>query len=308
MVVRTIFVTRHAFRVSYTLNTATGVYHTNSPSPTNIPSDPPLAAYGVQQSYELAIALTKLDPPIEYVYSSPFYRCLQTVEPAIKELGRGIKVRVDTGIGEWYGVANFDHPSPAPPAFLKSLFPSSFDDTYQASIVPPQSGETIAQLHGRVAKALTRIIAYADAESGTKDTSILICTHAATLIAVGRTLTGRMPDDANDDDFKAPTAGITKFVRRQDPEVNNIKPCGHAAAMSIEPVDWRGGAGVAGGWTCVLNGNCDHLAGGAERSWHFSGEETFGNLKTAPKILTAEAGKSLSLSGQTYQKAGKSRI
>ncbi|KAL8773294.1 MAG: hypothetical protein Q9209_001688 [Squamulea sp. 1 TL-2023] len=226
----------------------------------------------------------------------------------MKKLGPGIKVRADTGIGEWYGVASFDHPSPAPPAFLKSLFPSSFDDTNQASIVPPRSGETIAQLHNRVAKALSHIIACVDAESGTKDTSMLICTHAATLIAIGRTLTGRMSDDINEDDFKAPTAGITKFVRRQDPEVGNSKPCGPAAVQNGEPVDWRGGAGVAGGWTCVLNGNCDHLAGGAERSWHFSGEETFGDLEIAPKILIAEAGQPLPLSGQTYQKAGNSRI
>ncbi|KAL8915246.1 MAG: hypothetical protein Q9171_000365 [Xanthocarpia ochracea] len=308
MVVTTIYVTRHAFRVSYTLNTATGEYYTNSPSPTNIPSDPPLAAYGVQQSHELAAALAKLEPPIEYIYSSPFYRCLQTVEPAFRNLGPGIKVRAENGIGEWYGVANFNHPSPAPPAFLKSLFPSTFDDAYQASIIPPQSGETIAQLHDRVAVALTHIIASVNAECGIKDTSVLICTHAATLIAVGRTLTGDMPDDPNEDDFKAPTAGITKFVRRQDQEIDVSIRSGHNTAKSIGSVDWKDGKGVSGGWTCVLNGSCDHLAGGAERSWHFSGEEKFGTVETAQKILTASAEKPLSLSGQDYRKARESKI
>ncbi|KAL8652074.1 MAG: hypothetical protein Q9226_004424, partial [Calogaya cf. arnoldii] len=266
MVVTTIYVIRHAFRVAFTLNSATGEYHTNSPSPTNIPSDPPLAAYGVQQSHELAIALPKLDPPVDYLYSSPYYRCLQTLEPAVEKLRLGIKVRADNGIGEWYGLASFDHPSPATPAILKSLFPSSFDDSYQASLVPPRSGETIAQLHDRVAIALAHIIASVDAESKNKDTSILICTHAATLIAVGRTLTGNMPDDPNTDDFIAPTAGITKFVRKQNSNTNINKPSDNEDAKIADSIDWRNGKGIAGGWTCVLNGNCDHLTGGAERS------------------------------------------
>ncbi|KAL8995196.1 MAG: hypothetical protein Q9169_005029 [Polycauliona sp. 2 TL-2023] len=308
MVVTTIYVTRHAFRVSYTLNTKTGEYHTNSPSPTNIPSDPPLAAYGVQQSHELATALAKLDPPIEYVYSSPFYRCLQTLQPAVEKLRPGIKVRAENGIGEWYGVASFNHPSPATPAFLKPLFPSVLDETYQAHIVPPPSGETIAQLHDRVADALAHIISAVDAETATKDTAILICTHAATLIAVGRTLTGDMPDDPNVDDFIAPTAGITKFNRKKGRTVDVGHPSGSKTADGMRSIDWRDGKGIAGGWTCVLNGNCDHLVGGAERSWHFSGEETFGELEADPRIVSPEAGRLLSLSEQTYQKARKSRI
>ncbi|KAL8689842.1 MAG: hypothetical protein Q9218_004574 [Villophora microphyllina] len=263
MVVRTIYVTRHAFRVSYTLNAATGEYHTNSPSPTGIPSDPPLASYGVQQSHELAETLARLDPAIDYVYSSPFYRCLQTVQPAIEKLGDGIKFRVDNGIGEWYGVAHFDHPSPAPPAVLKTLFPSFIDESYKPSIIPPRSGETIQQLHDRVAHALDDIIASVDAETGSRDVAILICTHAATLIAIGRALTGNMPSDPNDDDFVAPTAGITKLTRKQ------VSPEG----QSIEPLEWKDGKGVAGGWICLLNGNCDHLAGGAERSWGFKDAE-----------------------------------
>ncbi|KAI4097239.1 MAG: hypothetical protein LQ339_006804 [Xanthoria mediterranea] len=308
MVVTTIYVTRHAFRVSYTLNTATGEYHTNSPSPTNIPSDPPLAAYGVQQSHELALELAKLDPPVDYLYSSPFYRCLQTLEPAVQNLGPGIRVRADNGIGEWYGIASFHHPSPATPAFLKSLFPSSFDDTYQPSLIPPPAGETVAQLHDRVAVALAHIIGSVDAENTARETSILLCTHAATLIAIGRTLTGNMPDDPNVDDFLAPTAGITKFLRKQDSKLDVSKPSGHGTAKSIGIVDWRNGQGVAAGWTCVLNGNCDHLTGGAERSWRFSGEETLDDLASGQKLVSAEAGKILSLSGQVYRLARKSRI
>ncbi|KAL8642523.1 MAG: hypothetical protein Q9228_000787 [Teloschistes exilis] len=267
------------FRASYTLNSVTGEYHTNSPSPTGIPSDPPLASYGVQQSHELAEALTRLDPGIDHVYSSPFYRCLQTVQPAIERLGSGVKARLDNGIGEWYGAAHFDHPSPAPPAVLSSLFPSCIDETYEPSIIPPRSGETIEQLHDRVAQALTHIIARADAENPSSDDSILLCTHAATLIAISRALTGDMPSDPNEDDFLAPTAGLTRFIRKQISTEGQEKG---------PPLEWKGGKGVAGGWTCVLNGNCNHLAGGAERSWHFSGEEAFGEMQsTATTSLKA---------------------
>ncbi|KAL8866475.1 MAG: hypothetical protein Q9174_006282, partial [Haloplaca sp. 1 TL-2023] len=253
------------FRVSYTLDAATGTYHTNSPSPTGIPSDPPLASYGVQQSHELAEALAKLDPAIDYVYSSPFYRCLQTVEPAIEKLRKGIRVRAENGIGEWYGLANFNHPSPAPPTFLKTLFPSTFGETYKPLIIPPRAGETIAQLHDRVASALDKIIAAVDEESGEKDVAVLICTHAATLIAIGRVLTGCMPEDPNVDDFPAPTAGITKFVRQYN-TVSSHGNDGEGSESEKASVDWKERKGTSGVWSCVMNANCDHLAGGSERA------------------------------------------
>lgn len=63
MVIKTIYVTRHAFRGNYTVNTSTGEYHTNSPSPTNIPNDPPLAALGIPADIYL------IDEPSAYLDS-----------------------------------------------------------------------------------------------------------------------------------------------------------------------------------------------------------------------------------------------
>lgn len=37
--------------------------------------------------------------------------------------------------------------------------------------------------------------------------------------------------------------------------------------MGVPLADWKGGKGVAGGWDCVINGNCNHLDGGEERGW-----------------------------------------
>ena len=111
---------------------------------------------------------------------------------------------------EWYGLARFTHPAPASPALLQTLF-RSYDSKYKPSIIPSSSGEDIPTLHDRCAYALSYIISNADAEDAAssqrhqKETSILICTHAASMIAIGRVLTGHMPDNAYVQDFKTYT-------------------------------------------------------------------------------------------------------
>ncbi len=39
------------------------------------------------------------------------------------------------------------------------------------------------------------------------------------------------------------------------------------AGMDVPKGDWRAGKGVAGGWHCVINSDCEHLEGGEERGW-----------------------------------------
>lgn len=182
---------------------------------------------------------------------------------------------------EWYGLARFTHPSPAIPSFLHTLFPM-YDVHYEPSIIPSSSGESLTQLHDRCAFALQFIISHADAEDAARvgkegsvggdsfgeKSAILLCTHAASFIAIGRSLTGRMPADFCEDDFNTYTCGISKFQRRQIiiPEngegVEQVK-----AGAEIPRLDWREGKGVAGGWDCVTNSDCSHLDGGEERNW-----------------------------------------
>ena len=86
--------------MNWTIDPSTGKYYANIPSPTGIDSDPPLASYGVKQAHQLATALTSLsDPPISRIYSSPFYRCLETLQPTVERLGKGVEVRGDNGLG-----------------------------------------------------------------------------------------------------------------------------------------------------------------------------------------------------------------
>lgn len=172
-------------------------------------------------------------------------------------------VRGDTGVGEWYGTARFDHPSPATPDVLNGLFPL-YDTEYKSSIVPSVNGETIDELHDRTAYALHRIIEQSD-KDGVK--AILICSHAATILAIGRALTGRMPEDIGEQDFKPFTCGLSKFVRKTDSPAGGEVDLWEGPGAQIPHVPWRNGNGVSGGWKCELNGDCSFLSGGEERGW-----------------------------------------
>lgn len=192
---------------------------------------------------------------------------------------------------EWFGPTSFfTHPSPAQPSTLHSLFPAilpSDPAKHNPHLIPSPRGETIAQLHDRVATALAGIIADVEreiaaleAQSPGERTSkaLLICSHAAPLIAMGRALTGAMPADSSTEDFFVFTAGLSTFRRRGVVTPGAEAEVSAASASALAPgtkilraetrvPDWRGGKGVAGGWDCVKNGDCGFLSTGAERGW-----------------------------------------
>lgn len=144
---------------------------------------------------------------------------------------------------EFFGRAHFEHPTPPTLTHLAPHF-QNLDPDYVSLHVPGSNGESIVELHHRVRKALEHIITTLDNEPEQPKT-VLLCTHAATMIAAGRVLTGRMPDNPDDDDFQCYTAGLSKFVRR-----------------STDP-----NKGVPGNWKCELNSETSYLSGGAERGW-----------------------------------------
>ncbi|RAK78393.1 phosphoglycerate mutase family protein [Aspergillus fijiensis CBS 313.89] len=356
----TIYLTRHGHRLNWTIDYKTGTYHAQFPTPTGNPADPTLTSHGVRQSHELAAHLTSdsVHPKPFRVYCSPFYRCLQTIQPsveALKELHQrtcskactsttattdstiephaDFDVRIENGLGEWFGHTTFfEHPQPAPHSILATHFPTLLPLPPATSpppsvrdrggnppttphVIPSPTGETIAQLHDRVATALAGILADVDAEIAALEAAqpaheprtskaILICSHAAPLIAMGRALTGHMPADPNTDDFAVFTAGLSTFRRRrresgdrrdaspgQQAEIPSLARGTKVLRAGTTVPDWRGGKGVAGGWDCVRNGDCEFLSQGAERGWHFDGEEGFDTGPMAPE----EAGPTSSL-------------
>lgn len=160
---------------------------------------------------------------------------------------------------------------------------------YVARVTPSVNGESIIQLHHRVAATLAAIIADVDAEiaayeaeTGDKSSkAILICSHAAPLIAMGRVLTGAMPSDPNMEDFHVFTAGLSTFVRRrprdQQPSFSGRSDNKRLDLLApgtkvnsdhfVAVPDWMDGKGIGGGWDCVKNGDCSFLSAGAERGW-----------------------------------------
>lgn len=138
-------------------------------------------------------------------------------------------------------------------------------------MIPPRCGETLTQLHDRVAATLASIIAQADAEIAAAEAghaadpprtskAILICSHAAPLIAMGRALTGRMPTEFGEIDFNVFTAGLSTFTRREPVSE------GDQVVLGAVP-DWKSGKGIGGGWECVKNSDTSFLSGGAESGW-----------------------------------------
>ncbi|KAJ9371491.1 hypothetical protein DTO282E5_3894 [Paecilomyces variotii] len=288
-----IYLTRHGHRLNWTIDLKTGTYHAQFPTPTGNPADPTLTSHGVQQSRELAAHLA-----LKEYYKN------QGGENDVD-----LDVRIENGLGEWFGASTFfDHPSPASPLALRSHFPTIMhpnpDEHYTASVIPSGKGETITQLHDRVATTLAAIISDLDNEINTLEANqppearsskaILICSHAAPLIAMGRALTGNMPEDPNEEDFNVFTSCLSTFVRRQQSpsdisqqdssmqQNERLAPGTKITRPEVKVPDWRGGQGVGGGWDCVSNGDCSFLSNGAERGWHFNGDESFDTGPMAP--------------------------
>jgi transcription factor C subunit 7 len=216
------------FRSGWTVDPVTGVYSASIRSPTGIPADPALTSHGVDQSKELALHLMKLDPPVECVYSSPYYRCLQTITPFVdlrtassSSLGAqddndtATSIRPEGGLCEWFGSAPFEHPRPASPDVLKAMFPA-YDQDYVSAVTPSKNGETLEQLYARVARGLEAIISRCESEG---KRSVVLCTHAAVVIVIGRILTGQIPTNPEVQDFHAFTCGLSAYSRISAPQM-----------------------------------------------------------------------------------------
>ena len=217
------------FRTAWTVDNK-GNYRSHIPSPTGIAADPPLTSHGIAQAEELAAHLATLTPAVEAVYSSPYYRCLQTIDPFVRlqsaaastgtlapRAADTVRIRGEHGVCEWFGAAPFEHPQPADAAELRGLF-AAYDADFVSPVKPRVHGETYAQLVARVRAAMQALIRRCDDEGRR---SVVICSHAAVIIVLGRVLTGQHPDEMDTEDFKAFTCGLSVYARGGGAEGNN---------------------------------------------------------------------------------------
>lgn len=234
MPVGTIYVARHGFRLSW----ETTIWN----APTNTPRDPPLSSHGVDQAKELASWFASLEEGErpDAIYSSPLYRCLQTAQPLSDKLE--LPINVEHGLSEFYlPVKRGLHPRSLPAESLRHWFPT-IDPSHTSLLYPPQEGETIDQIHVRSEQVLELLLNKIDAQSGGAK-SVVVYTHAATAIALGRALIG---DKEKVKDIRAGTCSVSKFTRQGD-----------------------------GSWVQEMNGQCDHLERGEERHWCFEYVEEY---------------------------------
>ncbi|KAL0951121.1 hypothetical protein HGRIS_007857 [Hohenbuehelia grisea] len=249
-----IYIARHGFRLNW--------LNTNWTSPTGLPRDPPLAAYGEAQAKELAEYFLSL-PPNERptaIFSSPYYRCLQTAEPVA--LALGLPIYVEHGISEWYSPVvpgTGLHPRPGSASDLQKFFPT-IDPTWESLWYASRQGEDVAEVHTRTDSFLQTFVPAVEgalpyessvppSEAGTSGTAharLLLVSHAATVITLARSLKGdpELP-------LRVGCCSLTDFVR----------PAGGDTFES--------GRRVLGAWEARKLADGAHLKQGSSREWGF---------------------------------------
>jgi transcription factor C subunit 7 len=116
-------------------------------------------------------------------------RCLQTVNPVAKALD--LPILVEHGLTEWYSPVKAGtglHPGPVPANKLVSSF-ERIDHSYNPTFLVTRKGESVQELYKRGEDFLNAFIQRVEASSEMHE-RILLCTHAATAIALSQALLG----------------------------------------------------------------------------------------------------------------------
>ncbi|TFK77056.1 phosphoglycerate mutase-like protein [Pluteus cervinus] len=226
-----IYIARHGFRVNWVTS--------NWTSPTGLPKDPPLTVFGVEQAKELGdffLSLPEDERPTA-IFSSPYYRCLQTAQPVAVALG--LPLYVEHGISEWYSpVAPGTglHPRPQSATVLQTYF-KEIDPSWSSVWYPTRKGEDVDEVHERTDGFLKTFIPKVERQFGHRHQRILLVSHAATVITLARVLTGDMQLP-----LRVGCCSLSEFVRSSNDD-------------------------VTGSWDAKRLAQGDHLKDGALRDW-----------------------------------------
>ncbi|ELU43873.1 histidine phosphatase superfamily domain-containing protein [Rhizoctonia solani AG-1 IA] len=176
------------------------------------------------------------------LFSSPYYRCLQTSNPSSEILDLPIYVEHGS-LSEWYSPVipgTGLHPRPHDATTLKQYFPS-IDPSWESIYYPDRHGETVKGVHDRCAEFLDALVARIEQHPTlSKHKSILLVSHAATCAALVRHL-------VNDRELPIRVGTCTLSILERN---NN----------SSDGPKWIPQGTLAG---------ADFLPGGVERDWGF---------------------------------------
>ncbi|KAF8640619.1 hypothetical protein AX17_000280 [Amanita inopinata Kibby_2008] len=145
------------------------------------------------QAEELGAHLSSL-PECERptaIFSSPYYRCLQTARPVANALS--IPIYVEHGISEWYSPVAPNsglHPRPGSASSLHQYFPE-IDVAWSSIYYPSRRGEEVNVVHDRSEAFLRAFIPHVERTlPQEKHCRIMLVSHAATVITLARALVG----------------------------------------------------------------------------------------------------------------------
>ncbi|KAI5898340.1 PGAM-domain-containing protein [Schizophyllum commune H4-8] len=237
-----IYIVRHGFRLSWITN--------NWKSETGLPRDTPLAAYGVTQAEETARYFASLpeDERPTLIFSSPYYRCLQTVQPIAKALG--LPIYVEHGLAEWYSPARPGsglHPRPGSAESLKAHFPEIDPEGWETIWYPSRKGESLSEVHDRCGGFLNALLPEVDRRWKNKHQRILLVSHAATIIALIHELEGDRTKE-----FRVGCCTLSELERKPGEDTSQ---------------------GAVGKFKATKRADGAHMEKGADREWGFQDVE-----------------------------------
>ncbi|KAG6850515.1 hypothetical protein H0H93_012516 [Arthromyces matolae] len=240
-----IYIARHGYRLNWVTS--------NWQSKTGLPRDPPLAAFGESQARELAdyfLSLPEQERPTA-IFSSPFCLFFASImldhSPTSSTLG--LPIYVEHGLAEWFSpVAPGTglHPRPGSAESLKEYFPE-VDPVWSSVWFASRKGEDVDIVHDRIDGFLQAFQVALERRFPGKHSHVLFVTHAATAIALVRSLLGDRTFP-----IRIGCCSLSEFDR----------PTG----------DQR----VLGSWVSKRLGDGAHLKEGTSRDWGFEDIEISG--------------------------------
>jgi broad specificity phosphatase PhoE len=195
---RTFWLIRHAHRLDFIEPEwfETAIY----------PYDPPLSSQGFDRANQLAHALGGVD--IDRIFTSPFLRTIQTVEPLARL--RQLPIQLEWGLCEWLCQDwTPELPKTTPMDELLQRYPN-IDGAYQSSVLPCYP-ETVGELDTRLNNIAHKLI-QDNAEH------VLAIAHKGSVLGIVAALTG------NNDwrTYDLTCGGIIKLVNDRGRWISSI--------------------------------------------------------------------------------------
>lgn len=244
MAIETIYIARHGYRSNWLPH---GPY---PPPPTGVENDVPLAEHGLEQAEELGkYMLNEIKVKPEILFSSPFYRCLQTIKPTKQNLD--LPLYVDRGLGEWFKPDRGEISIPVANNVITKFFPNLIEVDWEDTNIPSAKGETEEDIFKRCHEFWPIFIKHVE-ERFPEVKTIMLITHAATKAALGSNLLKHtnaiQPIDKEGNLIRNGSCSLDRYncVKNNDSE-------------SFYDRDW----------SITMNGNTSFLNKGEEMNWDF---------------------------------------